>query len=403
LKKLIIFLIVISMLIVPVSAADPEEDALLDASDIDVSIFEDTSVPASAGEISIPAPSAILIEKETGTVIYEKNADERMSPASVTKIMTILLIVEAVENGTISLDDTVSVSANAAGMGGSQIFLKEHEMMSVKDLLKSIVVSSANDAAVAMAEYLCGTEEAFVSKMNERALELGMANTNFCNCTGLSDPDEHLTTARDISIMSRELLKHDWIKEYTTIWMDTIRNGEFGLTNTNKLVRFYEGATGLKTGFTNKAMYCLSASAQRDGIEYIAAVMHCETSADRFESTKTLLSYAFANYTLIPAVPDTALLPVPVKLGEKAFTQPELEYVTSVLVSKSAVSSITKTVEIVPELAAPVNAGDIVGHLSLTDGSSEIIKVPIIVSDTINRLTWAQVFAGLLRQIFLCN
>ena len=230
--------------------------------------------PLTDGDIAISAPSAVLMEKTSGEVLYEKNAHERLSPASVTKVMTMLLIVEAIENGDISLDDMVTASARAASFGGSCVYLKEGEKLSVSDMLKCIAVVSANDCAVAMAEYLCGTEQAFVDKMNQRAEALGLKDTLFKNCTGLFEDPEHYTSAYDIAVMSRELIRHDLIKQYTTIWMDSIRNGAFGLSSTNKLVYYYDGCTGLKTGFTNTAMYCLSATAERDGVEYIAVIMH---------------------------------------------------------------------------------------------------------------------------------
>lgn len=396
-----IFLLAAALLTVSAFACSDEECAVLDAADVDASVFGLEEAAANVDAINIAAPSAILMEKETGTIIYEKNADERLSPASVTKVMTILLIVEAVENGTVSLDDMVTVSAHAAGMGGSQIFLEEGEQMTAGDMLKSIVVSSANDAAVAMAEHICGTEEAFAEQMNRKAEELGMINTTFLNCTGLSDPTEHLTTARDIAIMSQALIKHDWIKEYTTIWMDTIRDGEFGLSNTNKLIRFYDGATGLKTGFTSGAKYCLAATAEKDGVEYIAVVMHCETSVDRFESAKTLLSYGFANYTLVSAVPDTALLPIEVKLGVRKSVQPELKSVSYILVNKSVAQSLTKKVTVCEYLTAPVEAGTQAGTLTISDGEHTIAEVPIIVADGVSRLSLGQIFLKLLSQTFL--
>ncbi|HCQ74136.1 MAG TPA: D-alanyl-D-alanine carboxypeptidase, partial [Clostridiales bacterium] len=234
------------------------------------------STPAYAVEtitddaIEIKAPSAILMEKTSGEVIYEKNAHEKRPPASVTKVMTLLLIVEAIERSDISLDDTVIASERAASFGGSCVYLEEGEKMSVDEMLKCITVVSANDCAVAMSEFLCGSEQAFVQRMNERAAELGLKDTHFCNCTGLFEDPEHYTSAYDLAVMSRALIKHDLIKKYSTIWMDSIRNGEFGLSNTNKLVYYYDGCTGLKTGYTEKAMYCLSATAERDGVEYIA-------------------------------------------------------------------------------------------------------------------------------------
>ena len=254
------------------------------------------------------ASAAVLMEKETGTLLYEQNAHDKLEPASVTKVMTLLLVVEAIDDGRLSLDDLVTVSARAASMGGSQVYLKENEQMTVQDLLKAVTVVSGNDAAVALAEHLSGSEEAFVADMNERAAQLGMADTTFLNCTGLPAAG-HLTSAYDIALMSRALIGHPMIREYSTIWMDSIRNGAFQLSNTNKLIRFYPGATGLKTGSTDSAGYCLSATAERDGMELIAVVLHSPTSAQRFDSAKRLLDFGFANYTLADIHPSQAIPP----------------------------------------------------------------------------------------------
>ena len=397
-KKIITVLLALSLIISTAFAMSPEEEYKLDGADVPVSIFDD-AVPADA--VEIPAPSAILMEKETGEVIFEKNADEKYSPASVTKIMTILLIAEAGESGAMSLDDTITVSANAASMGGSQVFLEEGEKMSLREMLKCIVVSSANDAAVAVAEHMAGSEATFASKMNERAAQLGMANTCFLNCTGLMDPEEHKTTARDIAIMSRELMKYEWIKEYTTIWMDTIRDGAFGLSNTNKLIYYYDGATGLKTGFTQKAMYCLSATAMRDGVEYIAVVMHCQTSAERFESAKALLNYGFANYTTVSCLPDGALPPIPVKLGKVQTVQPEVNDGGKILVKKQVAASVTKELKLCEELTAPIKEGDTVGTLTVKAGEDVLKTVPIVASNTCERLSWGEIFGKILKTAFL--
>ena len=272
---------------------------------------------AGAAELEVAGKSAVLMDAATGTLLYEKNAHEPLAPASVTKVMTMLLIMEAIDSGKISWNDTVTASDTAAAKGGSQIYLKAGETMSVSDMVKSIAVSSANDCACAMAEHLAGSEGAFVAQMNKRAQELGMEHTHFVNCTGLDDEAEaaqHLTCAYDIAVMSRQLLTfHPDIKKFTTIWMDTVRDGSFGLANTNKLVRFYQGATGLKTGFTAKAGYCLSASAQRDGMELIAVVMGAETSQERFAACKGMLDYGFANFALV--TPELSEGQVPVKLG----------------------------------------------------------------------------------------
>jgi len=388
-----------TLLLLPVRAADvPDEVA--DAAEVDAAVFAE-SVPAAAEGLSVAAPSAILMEKETGEVLWEKNADERLKPASVTKVMTILLLVEAVESGAITLDDDVTVSANAAGMGGSQVFLSEGEHMKAGELLKCIVVSSANDAAVAMAEYTAGTEEAFVARMNARAAELGMTNTTFTNCTGLFDDDAHRTTARDIAVMSRELIRHAWIKEYTTIWMDTIRGGQFGLSNTNKLIYYYDGATGLKTGFTSSAGYCLAATAERNGVEFIAAVMHCDTSAERFESAKTLLSYGFANYTLVPAAPEEALPPIPVALGTERYVQPVPAEERSVLVEKAAAQELVKRVELAESLTAPVATGQVVGRLTIARGEEIVARTDIVAADEVARVSWWTLFTRMTALFFL--
>ena len=395
-KKLISIIAVLSLLALPAGAEDwPEDDE-----EPSQSVFLETPAVYSAAELTVPAPSAILIERETGAVIYEKEADKKLEPASVTKVMTILLIAEALDSGAISFDDTVTASARAASMGGSQVYLKEGEEMSVREMLKCIVVASANDCAVAMAEHLAGSEEGFVARMNERASELGMQNTTFHNCTGLYDDPEHVTTARDIAIMSRELLSHRWIREFTTIWTDTIRDGSFGLTNTNKLVRYYPGATGLKTGYTSRAGRCLSASAERDGVEYIAVVLNCATTDDRFGSAKTLLSYAFSNYTLVRAAPDRVIPPLPVELGKTGFVQPVMEYEKSVLVKKSSVSSLVSEVSLAEGLKAPVLAGDELGTLTLTLDGETVAEVPLVAASTVERMSFFDIFLRLASLFF---
>ncbi len=360
------------------------------------------AVPALAevSDISLAVPSAILMERETGTVIYELNAHERREPASVTKVMTLLLVVEAIDGGRLSLDDTVTASAYASGMGGSQIFLKENEQMSVGDMIKSVAVSSANDAAVALAEHVAGSEEAFVARMNARAAELGMNDTVFANCTGLPTEGEHLTSAWDIALMSRELMRHDLIRNYTSIWTDTVRGGEFGLSNTNKLIRFYDGATGLKTGFTQEAKYCLSATAMRDGTEYIAVIMGAETSDIRFESAKILLNYAFANYALTEAVPSEAMAPVPVTLGAVKFVQPIMGREDKLLIEKAELPGLVRTVELEQTLEAPVTAGQRIGTLTVSRADGSVVtEAAIVAADAVPRLTWGQIFVRYLRTL----
>ena len=357
---------------------------------------------AAAAGPDIPAPSAILIDAATGTVLYEKNANERLRPASVTKVMTLLLVMEALDSGKIGWDDMVVTSDAAAGKGGSQVYLEPGEQMSTDEMLKSVVVSSANDCATALAEHVSGSEAAFVELMNRRAQELGLTDTHFVNCTGLDDAEEaqeHLTTAHDIAVISRELLKHKAIKKYTTIWMDTVRGGKFGLANTNKLVRFYDGTTGLKTGYTSAAGHCLSASAERDGIELIAVVLHCKSSADRFESAKALLNYGFANYALVSAEAPEALPAVRVRLGKTAQLQPVLQESSPILIEKGMQSSVTKAVTLADEVTAPVAAGQELGKLRISAGSQVLAEIPIIAPTAVEKLSWWDLTVRLLKNI----
>ena len=357
---------------------------------------------AGAAEPDVSAPSAILMEEATGEVLYEKNAHERLAPASVTKIMTLLLVMEALESGRIGWDDTVTASTAAAAKGGSQIYLEENEQLPLEEMLKAVVVSSANDCATALAEHIAGSESAFVQMMNERAAELGMTDTHFVNCTGLDDePDaaEHLTTAYDIALMSRELLKHEEIKKYTTIWMDTVRNGEFGLSNTNKLVRFYDGTTGLKTGYTSAAGHCLSASAKRGGMELIAVVLHCDSSPHRFESAKALLNYGFANYALITPQPDEAIGAVPVRLGTQERVTPVLQTDAPVLVDKARAAGVQSTVQLAERVTAPVEQGQTLGMLTVASNGQTLAEIPLVAPEAIPALTWWDVFLQMLKTI----
>ena len=344
--------------------------------------------------------SALLMEASTGTVLFEENADEPLAPASVTKVMTMLLIMEAIDSGAVRWEDGVTASASAAAKGGSQVYLKEGETMTVREMLKSIAVSSANDCACAMAEHIAGSEEAFVERMNARAKELGMEHTHFVNCTGLDDgpeASEHKTTARDIAIMSRELLtKHPAIKEFTTIWMDTIRDGAFGLSNTNKLVRFYPGATGLKTGFTASAMYCLSATAERSGMELIAVVMGSPTSAARFSTCKQLLDYGFAGWGVYaPELPEGTAVPVRLGKAESVSAEPSA---APVLVEKGKLSSIRTETLLEEELPAPVAEGQHIGTLRIYAGEELLAELPLTAADPVEKLTWGDVFLDLLKK-----
>jgi len=359
---------------------------------------------ARAVELDIPAPSAVLMDAATGQVLYEKNSHERLRPASVTKIMTLLLVMEALENGQLSWDQPVTASASACAKGGSQVYLEEGEQMSMDEMLKSVVVSSANDCATALAEAVAGSEAVFAQRMNERAAQLGMNDTHFVNCTGLDDAPEaaeHLTTAYDIALMSRELLKHDAVRKYTTIWMDTVRGGKFGLSNTNKLVRFYDGTTGLKTGFTHAAGHCLSATAKRDGMELIAVVLNCASSSDRFESAKALLDYGFASYAL--ALPETPseLGEVRVRLGEQDVIYPVVRETEPVLLEKRLQSSLTTAVELEEEVTAPVEKGQRLGSLTIRAGDEVVASVPIVAPERVERLSWWQLTARILKNACL--
>ena len=356
---------------------------------------------ARAAGLEVAAKSAVLMDAATGTVLFESNAHEPLAPASVTKVMTMLLIMEALDSGQITPEDTVTASEAAAAKGGSQIYLKAGETMSVSDMLKSIAVSSANDCACAMAEHLWGSEGAFVEQMNRRAAELGMADTHFVNCTGLddgADAAQHRTSAYDIALMSRELLtKHPDIKKFTTIWMDSVRGGAFGLSNTNKLIRFYPGATGLKTGFTSGAGYCLSATAEREGMELIAVVMGCETSQKRTAACKSMLDYGFAGYTLCqPELSEVS--PVPVRLGKTNQVLPKLGETQSLLLPKSKKAGLRQTVELSQELIAPVEQGQTIGKLCLYSGEELLLELPLVAAEDVPRLTLGEIYIRVLKR-----
>ena len=358
---------------------------------------------AAVGAPAVEAASAILMEKETGTILYEQNAHDKLEPASVTKVMTLLLVMEAIDSGRLSLDETVTMSAHAVSMGGSQIWLKENEQMTVRDLLKAVTVVSANDGAVALAERVAGSEEAFVAMMNQRALELGMTDTCFVNCTGLPAAG-HLTSAHDIAVMSRELiLNHPSIREYTTIWMDTLRDGAFQLSNTNKLIRFYEGATGLKTGSTDSALYCLSATAERDGMELIAVVMKSPTSEKRFESAKSLLNYGFANYTVMDVYPGQALPPVDVLLGVQGQVQPVLASSSRILIDKADLNGVTTEIRLCENVEAPVEPGQKLGEMAVLVNGEERQTIPILADQAVERLSTPGIFLRFLRTLFMAG
>ena len=361
------------------------------------------AAPEPLSSVDLVSASAVLMEKETGQILYEKEPHQPMEPASVTKIMTLLLIMEALDSGQITREDPVAISSAAAGMGGSQVYLEEGEQMSAGELIKCITVVSGNDAAVAMAEHLAGSETAFVARMNQRAQELGMADTTFLNCTGLP-AHGHLTSAHDIALMARELiLKHPDIREYTTIWMDSIRNGEFGLTNTNRLIRFYNGATGLKTGYTDTAQYCMAATAERDGMELIAVVMKAPTSPQRFDDAKTLLDQGFASYSLTSVYPDAPLAAIPVLLGDCPQIQPQLERDCRLLVRRGEEGAVTTQIALPQDLEAPVEQGQRLGEFTVYVNGELRDTIPIVSAQPANRLTVPGIFSHLLRSLFMAG
>ena len=359
------------------------------------------TVPAGAEELAVEAEACLLMEKTTGEVLYAVNEHEPLEPASVTKIMTILLVMEAIDSGQLQYGDVVTASAHACSMGGSQIWLKENEQMTVEDMLKAVCVASANDCSVALAEHLAGSEAAFVERMNQRAAELGMEDTVFMNPTGLP-AEGHVTSAYDIALMSRELiLNHPNVRRFTTIWMDTLRNGEFGLSNTNKLIHNYEGATGLKTGSTDGALYCLSATAERDGMELIAVILKAPTSAQRFAGAQALLNYGFASYGLAEIQTPGDLSPIPVRLGAEKAVTARLEGETALLAEKEKLGTLETELTMETELSAPVAEGQEVGRLTVTSGGETLAEFPLVADRAVARLTYWQLLQRCMQMAFL--
>lgn len=346
---------------------------------------------------SLSAKSVVLMEMSSGEILLSKNPDEKLPPASITKIMTMLLVMEALDSGKIKLEDVVTASKNASSKGGSQIWLKEGEQMSVNDMLKATAIGSANDACTALGEHIAGGEAEFVAMMNKRAKELGMNNTNFENPSGLDDTTEnHYSTARDVAIMSCELMKHEKIKEYTTVWMDTLRNGETELVNTNRLVRFYEGTTGVKTGTTSKAGYCVSASAKRGEMELVAVVLGSDNSTERFEDAKKLLNWGFANYTVYQPTVDTSLITnVNVLFGKENIISPITKEIKPILIKKGAEDKITQRVDICLDVEAPVEKGQKLGTVYFETDGKVIASCPIISENFVERRNWFFVFCAL--------
>ena len=362
---------------------------------------EKAVLTASDGSLQLNAKSAILIEMNSGKVLFEKDADVKMPPASITKVMTLLLVMEAIEAKKFDYNTEVTCSEHAASMGGSQIWLEVGEKMTVDELLRASAIGSANDATCALGELVSGSEEGFVSLMNERAKALSMTNTEFKNCSGL-DADGHLTTARDIAIMSRELLKHNDITKYTTVWMDSLRDGKTELVNTNKLVRFYDGATGLKTGTTSGAGCCLSASATRDGLSLIAVVLGCDTSNNRFQDAKKLLNYGFSNYgNAIIKINQDELPELPVSKGTTATLTLSSEESVSFLVTKGKEGDIQKSFDLPERMVAPVKAGETVGTITFSLDGKTIGQIPIIASNNIKKMTYLNAVSKVLSSLFL--
>lgn len=355
-------------------------------------------VQAAAVELPLTSRAALLMEKTTGQILFAQNEHEKLEPASVTKIMTLLLTMDAIDSGVLAYDDVVTVSANAAGMGGSQVFLAEGEQITVEELLKCVCVSSGNDAAVALAERVAGVTELFVEQMNNRARGLGMDDTHFVNPTGLT-AEGHVTSAHDIALMSRELLtKHPDIRRFATIWTDSIRGGTFDLANTNKLIRWYDGATGLKTGYTASAGYCISATAEREGMELIAVVMKGETADKRNADAKALLNYGFSAYALVSAAPEEPLPALPVTMGEVdtvALTLPP-DALTAV-VEKGQAAALERRIDLPESLPAPVRQGQQVGTLTLCSGDTELMTVPILAAEDAAGRSWGRMFTDLLK------
>ncbi len=370
-------------IIIDTESGETVED--LTSTDVPAWASSDMEVPANANAIEVGGKSAILMELSSGQVLFEKNPHERLPIASVTKVMTLLLIMDALDSEIIKLEDTVTCSEHAASMGGSQIWLEPGEIMTVHDLMKAIAVVSANDACAMIAEYISGSEEGFVQSMNERAAALGMNNTLFTDCCGLDD--EAYSTANDVALMSRELIKYKKIIEYTTIWMDTLRNGKSQLVNTNRLIRFYPGATGLKTGTTSKAGHNLAATAERDGMGLAAIILGCKTSDERFSGTRKMLDYGFANYTIYtPKVDKDALTPVKVLRGVKEMVMPKMDELLPLLIKKGQDKKITQTLTLAEDLEAPVYDRQVIGELVLMIEGSVAARYKVYASQAVERL-----------------
>lgn len=350
------------------------------------------------GEGDISAPAAVLMDADTGKILYEKNAHEQRACASITKVMTLTLVMEAVDSGKIHMDDVVTASAHAASMGGSDIWLEEGEQMTVDDMIKATAVASANDAAVALAEFICGTEDDFVAAMNEKAKALGMDDTTFMNCNGL-DEEGHITSAYDVALMSRELIKHEKIFDYTNIWLDNLRGGETQIVNTNKLLRSYDGITGLKTGTTGEAGACISATAERNGLSLIGVVLGADSGKERFRDAATLLDYGFANFESIELGLEEELAPITVEGGMEDEVSISCEGVTGLTVPKGEGKGITQTVDIPESLTAPVRKGDVVGRVVFSLNEEELASFDVTANDDVEEKSFGSILGLLLHSL----
>ena len=365
-----------------------------------IMLFVPFSVTVSAlSESEITAPSAVLMDAETGKILYEKNPHEVRPCASITKVMTLTLVMEALDSGKISLSDTVTTSQHASSMGGSDIWLEVGETMSVDDMIKATVVASANDAAVALAEHLCGTEEEFVAQMNKKAKFLGMKETVFKNCNGL-DEDGHVTSAYDVAVMSRELTKHKKIYDYSNIWMDNLRGGKTQLVNTNKLLKTYRGITGLKTGTTSKAGSCISATAERDGLSLIAVVLGSATGKDRFSDAAKLLDYGFANYEMYtPDIPESAVTEIAVKNGMTDKIMTSAKNGSSILIKKGDKEKITSEIVLPNEIDAPVEKNAPIGKIIYKNSGHQIAEYPITAAESAEQINFSEIFQIIFKQV----
>lgn len=393
--KILISFCLCTLFMLPFDVRGATISSECDISDIEIPIDSTVTDAAIGTQLDIKAKSAILMEVNTGKILYEQNADEKLPPASITKIMSLLLVMESIANGKISVEDVISASDHACSMGGSQIWLEPGETMTVDDLLKAAVIASANDATVALGEAIAGSEEGFVAMMNARAKELGMTNTNFVNATGL-DAEGHISSAHDVAIMSAELIKHDLIKKYSTVWMDTLRDGKSELVNTNKLVRFYEGTTGLKTGTTSGAGYCLSATAERNGLELVAVIMSGDTSQERFNGAKKLLDYGFANYEYAKIEPELNINELAVKNGEQKAVKIKPEQSFGALLKKSESASVTQQVNLSQDITAPLKEGDVVGTVDFYLDGQQIGSVNINCTENVNKMSFLTAFLWIL-------